>query len=1005
MSQRRTSTNLNSIDPKTEGKTAISPKTLLPQKIRTVRARHLMLLFSLVAAPLMAQAPANPTPDPTTPNLFYGATPTQGADSPVIVFVHGLKGSATDWWVNNDMYSTAYTNGYNTAFVSMNADNTPNDTSWVQNGATLKGLLIKIATHFNSRFYIVSHSKGGLDAQAAILNAQYTGLDPNIAPLVKGVFMLATPNQGTSLADWAFGPGQTIAQQLGLLGPGLQSLEVATVQAFRAKADLAFSRSSIQFYTFAGNTGTGNPVLQVTAKILSTLTPGPNDGLVPLTSTLLPYAYSMNMGQTNSNHYQMNQGHVSFTVTDGPIQGLEKQVAGFRRILTSGFGDGSNTWAWSMKWFKNKLYVGTGRQVNCVTFAASDVQQGTHTYPPSGAGCPADPKDLKLAAEIWQYTPATRAWVRVFQSPQDIPIGNDSAGQPIMAAEDIGFRGMTIFTESNGTQALYVAGVSAGEVYGSIPPYTFKTFPAPRILRSVDGVTFTPLPHNPGTFLGDISLNSPADHNIFGFRALVAYPPGTTAQRLFATATDYQGVGIIIASDNPSAGNNAWYQVSPPAAQMAVWDIAVFNNRLYAVGGDRSNRQGYFVAYTDAQGPAPYTWTNVITQGANATPGLGTQDALSMQVFNNQLYVGTDRPTEMVRINPNNTWDLVVGDPRMSLQGQKNPVSGIAESFGNQFAGHFWRWTVVPAGRHQGLYMGTWDWSLTLSSIWQLANLAEPDFGTDLMTTTDGIHWTAVTTTGLGDGGNYGTRSLESTPFGTFLGTARLVGGTQVWLDQSILDFNNDKVIDLKDVAVVQAAVGHPSAGPNDPRDLDQDGQITANDVQLIASQCTMLNCATPSLLPPKQLPAPKNLNAATGSTVSLTWNAVPGAVAYRVYRQATTPLLNWFPPQGIPVTVFGITLTIPQDILAGKLNFLCPPGGASQNPICSLVYVIEQSAQPNSTVGFPSPLALAARTTTTAFTEAPPTPLQSIYFVRAEDASGLLSEPSNIVGAPSQVQ
>src|ERR1051326_7574224 len=43
--------------------------------------------------------PPDPAPDASgPPNIFYGSVPPEGAKGPVIVFVHGLKGIAADWW-------------------------------------------------------------------------------------------------------------------------------------------------------------------------------------------------------------------------------------------------------------------------------------------------------------------------------------------------------------------------------------------------------------------------------------------------------------------------------------------------------------------------------------------------------------------------------------------------------------------------------------------------------------------------------------------------------------------------------------------------------------------------------------------------------------------------------------------------------------------------------------------------------------------------------------------
>ena len=37
----------------------------------------------------------------------------------------------------------------------------------------------------------------------------------------------------------------------------------------------------------------------------------------------------------------------------------------FRQAAPQGFGDRQNSWAWSMYWWKGKLYVGTNRAWHC----------------------------------------------------------------------------------------------------------------------------------------------------------------------------------------------------------------------------------------------------------------------------------------------------------------------------------------------------------------------------------------------------------------------------------------------------------------------------------------------------------------------------------------------------------------------------------------------------------------------------------------------------------------
>src|SRR5215217_9680846 len=169
----------------------------------------------------------------------------------------------------------------------------------------------------------------------------------------------------------------------------------------------------------------------------------------------------------------------------------------FAQINEDGFGDRQNSYSWSMAWFKNKLYVGTNRNFPCVEratvqFYFPNVPFLYTTNPDPDITCTPDPLDLDLRAEIWRYTPETQQWERVFQAPE-IPIP-DRPGK--FTSRDIGFRDMTVFREPDGTEALYVAGVTAREYIPGLPP--------PRILRTTDGSTFEPVPQDPGTVLGDL---------------------------------------------------------------------------------------------------------------------------------------------------------------------------------------------------------------------------------------------------------------------------------------------------------------------------------------------------------------------------------------------------------------------------------------------------------------------------------------------------------------------
>jgi hypothetical protein len=56
---------------------------------------------------------------------------------------------------------------------------------------------------------------------------------------------------------------------------------------------------------------------------------------------------------------------------------------------------------------------------------------------------------------------------------------------------------------------------------------------------------------------------------------------------------------------------------------------------------------------------------------------------------------------------------------------------------------------------------------------------------------------------------------------------------------------NGDGVIDQGDINAIFQVTGSPASGFADPRDPDQDGQITVADARICVTRCTFTNCAT----------------------------------------------------------------------------------------------------------------------------------------------------------------
>lgn len=940
----------------------------------------------LFAQPMLAltppPTPPTPTPDAVFANVFYGAVNPAFANfkTPVLVFVPGLGGVASDWYTNNDMYAYAYQWGYRTAFISPNSNNTPALGSVPDDATVLKTVIPRVASYYNvTQMYFVGHSKGGVDLQQAIL-------DGGVLPYVKAVFTVASPNQGTQLADWAFLPAnQTIVQQLAqqfnfnLYVPAVADMSVAYMTPFRAAADPIFTQLlNKPFYYFSGDGYYNSLGTIALGSLLHKLVPGTdqnaqNDGLVTVGESQLSPEYSNQLGVIGADHFQMNLGNKSFFKIRGRIEALETQTNEFKRVAVNGLtkfgGSPHNTWIWSSKWFNGKLYLGTGREELCLTLLTSDVRAGTNSYPAAVAGdqCP-DQVTLaqSLAAEIWEYTPATNTWRLAYQSPSNIPVTVN--GQSIMTALDVGYRGMEVYTESNGTQALYVGTVTSGGAYEPAP-FQPDGWPPPRILRTTNGTTWTPVPQTSGTFFGNIGnyFLNPAS-KVRSFRSLTSFNG-----QLFVTAATYEGSGIVIASPNPSAGDNTFRQVSPDWSVLPTWDVEVFNNYLYATTGftrqENPAATGYAVYKTAATGTPPYQFLPIVINGGYQTnPNLVAPNGLFMHIFRGELYVSTNRPTELIKIRPDDSWDLVVGEPRVLPPGVKvgtsgtngliTPLSGMGSGFGNWMNGHFWRMGSIsgmpePDQNSSGknLFLGTWDWSVGLQqfqSLIALDNVFTHQYGTDVYRTEDGAHWSAITQAGFGDPNNSGTRSMEATPVGLFLGTARQRFGAEVLVR---------------------------TGGSTNP------------------------------VLAPRRLKAESFMTA--GQTVNLTWDPPPGAAMYNVYRATVTQVNSAASSSGTITFPLpngqSIKVTMAQ-IQSGQFNFLCTPSSsASLSGLCNLMYALENGTVSTNPASFPAPYALVAQTTTPFYSEQSPSSVPSLYYVRAVDINGNLSDPSNIMAAPSK--
>lgn len=473
----------------------------------------------------------------------------------------------------------------------------------------------------------------------------------------------------------------------------------------------------------------------------------------------------------------------------------------FIRISEMGFGDPNNSYVWSMSWFKDKLYVGTLR--NAFELKALEPTDPSQYYDPYPV--PFDSYDLDLRAEIWQYTPETDTWKRVYQSPL---ITTAFDGTTIEIARDVGYRSMTLFTEESGEEVLYIS--SSG----------FTAY----ILRTTDGENFQALSIDPGVEL-------PSEVSLTSFRSLVSfngrlYTTPTATAGSGANLSEFQIVfeGMSIELSGESEGIDGVFHFRPVSqpgfgdeTNLTIFEMATFNGYLYA--GTGNSEKGYQIWKTDASNEPPYRWTPVIMDGAYRGPK--NQGTACMYPFKGRLYIGSgiqkggyDSGTniwgqpELIRINPDDTWQLICGEQRNTPDGFKVPLSGRGPGFDNIFTAYFWQMKE----HEDWLYLGTLDHSISL--LYMRLGLLSPttrkwiEFigadrivkwvgGFDLWKTKNGILWYPVTFTGLGNPLNYGLRTLQSTSFGLFLGTANPFtvgditytfpnqpGGAEVWLGQ-----------------------------------------------------------------------------------------------------------------------------------------------------------------------------------------------------------------------------
>ncbi|MBD0378725.1 PGAP1-like alpha/beta domain-containing protein [Paenibacillus sedimenti] len=264
-----------------------------------------MLVVSFVIAPATA-AVSNPNLNRVPGTWSPGATPPNlDSKLPVILFVQGLGSNAGSWYDTNDMYQTAYNNGYQTAFIELNDSGGTPKNMW-DNGQLLAQKIAVISQYFNKKLMIVAHSKGGVDTQAALVHYK-------AYPYVTNVITLSSPHRGSELADLAYSSwAGWLADLIGYKNDATYSMQTSYMSYFRSITDSNANSSYNKFYTFAGKGWAASPSSSYFAGGLYLSLFGNNDGVVTVNSSYVPKGTMIKVGEWD--HNTIRKGSTTFSL-------------------------------------------------------------------------------------------------------------------------------------------------------------------------------------------------------------------------------------------------------------------------------------------------------------------------------------------------------------------------------------------------------------------------------------------------------------------------------------------------------------------------------------------------------------------------------------------------------------------------------------------------------------------------------------------------------------------
>jgi hypothetical protein len=444
-------------------------------------------------------------------------------------------------------------------------------------------------------------------------------------------------------------------------------------------------------------------------------------------------------------------------------------LPGFEQVAQPGFDDQGRARAadsaWSMRYFQadgastGYLYVGTDNNILGLTMAALRLRKGGETP------LPVQPPQIRryrpdLGAQTWEV-------VLDYADHEQSPYLNE------------GFRSMGIYKAKTDAKTYLYAGTMAAH--------------SPEVWRSASG--------DPDSWEKVFTFPDEPQSKIGSIRGMIAHDDGLLYMSTTRSGDILPGgVGQIWATDGMTFTRVITDGFGDPN-NGGITSLASFNGCLYA--GTYNPANGYEVwrlnCVSDPQSPPQ----PVIQRGAGQPHN---EAVMSLRPFQDHLYVGTGIPLgfnpitrhgprgcDLIRVAPDDSWEMVVGPARDS------PLSEYRPGFGWYL--NVYCWYMKEHQDH--LYLGTWDMSRTVAFLGQDAESVAPAFrplldnlvarpqdwaspmGGDLYRTSDGVQWEPVFTDGLGNPDNHGIRTLETTPEGLFVGTENPFTRLEVWLLRS----------------------------------------------------------------------------------------------------------------------------------------------------------------------------------------------------------------------------